>query len=417
MGCDNLKAEIIFTGSELLQGRVFNSHAQYLGRRLSEINIEVVLHITVGDNYERLGQVVRQALERADLVIITGGLGPTTDDLTKETVAQVLGIPMVLDEKSLAGIREIFHRRGMPMPESNSKQAYFPLGATILPNTRGTAPGVFIEKGNKIIALLPGPPHELTAMFEDALVPLLSKRAGAGAVTRYRVVKVTGISESAVQDLVKDLGGQGNPSITYLAKPGQVQVRVTAQAPSADQAEKMVEELSEKVRLRLDQYIFSCDDQAVEYVVGKQLLKKGMSLAVAESCTGGLITARLTDVPGSSGYFTGGVVAYSNEVKKSLLGVAPEIIDKYGAVSKQTAMAMAEGVRNLIRSNLGLAVTGIAGPDGGTPAKPRGLVYISLASVEGTSYREFRFPGDRLAVRLGTVNAALSMVGYYLQDK
>jgi len=412
-----LKAELIFTGSELIQGRVLNSNAQYLGRRLSEINIEVTLHITVGDNFEKLGQVVRQALERADLIIITGGLGPTTDDLTKETVAQVLGIPMVLDEKSLAGIREFFQHRGMPMPESNSKQAYFPQGATILPNTRGTAPGVLIEKGNKIIALLPGPPHELTAMFENSLVPLLSKRAGAGAVTRSKTVKVTGISESSVQDLIKDLGGQGNPGITYLARPGQVQVRVTARAPSADQAEKMVKELSEKVRYRLEEYVFSCDGEAIEYVVGKQLLKTGISLAVAESCTGGLITARLTDVPGSSGYFMGGVVAYSNEVKKLLLGVAPEIIDRYGAVSKQTAVAMAEGVRNLIRSSLGLAVTGIAGPDGGTPAKPRGLVYISLASIEGTSCREFRFPGDRLAVRLGTVNAALNMVKYYLQDK
>ncbi|MCG9968172.1 competence/damage-inducible protein A [Pelotomaculum terephthalicicum JT] len=412
-----MKTELIFTGSELLQGRIVNSHAQYLGRRLSELNFDVAWHVTVGDNYERLEQVVRQALERSELILITGGLGPTTDDLTKETVAHVLGLPMILDEKSLDGIREFFNRRGMSMPESNARQAYFPQGATILPNNRGTAPGILIDRGNKIIALLPGPPHELTAMFEETLAPLLSKKAGSGDVTRVKVVRVTGISESAVQDLMKDLGGQGNPGITYLASPGQVQVRITARAANAEQAEKMVEELSEKVNCRLEEYIFSYGGEKLEHIVAKQLLDKGMSIGLAESCTGGLIAAKLTDVPGSSGYFTGGVVAYSNEVKKAILGVAPETIDRHGAVSKETAVAMAEGVRNLIHASLGLAVTGIAGPDGGTPVKPRGLVYIALASERGTSCHEYHFPGDRLAVRMGTVNAALNIVRAFLQEK
>lgn len=412
-----MKAELIFTGSELTQGRIMNSHAQYLGRWLSELNFEVALHITVGDHFERLEQVVRQALERSDLILITGGLGPTTDDLTKDTVAHVLGLPMILDEKSLDGIRNFFNQRGMTMPESNIRQAYIPQGATILPNNRGTAPGVLIEKGNKIIALLPGPPHELTAMFEGTLVPILSQKAGSGTVTRFKVIKVTGISESAVQDLIKDLGGQGNPGITYLASPGQVQVRITAQATNTDQAEKMVEELSEKVSCRFKDYIFSYGDENVESIVGKQLLDKGMSISVAESCTSGLIAARLTDVPGSSAYFIGGVAAYSNEVKKAILGVAPEVIDLHGAVSKETAVAMAEGVRNLIHTSLGLAVTGIAGPDGDTPTKPIGLVYIALASAGGTSYRKFHFPGNRLAVRMGTVNAALNMVRSFLQEK
>ncbi|MDF9407436.1 competence/damage-inducible protein A [Pelotomaculum isophthalicicum JI] len=412
-----MKAELIFTGSELTQGRIVNSHAQYLGRWLSELNFDVALHITVGDHFERLEQVVRQALERSDLILITGGLGPTTDDLTKDTVAHVLGLPLVLDEKSLDGIRNFFDRRGMTMPESNIRQAYIPQGATILPNKRGTAPGILIEKGNKIIALLPGPPHELTAMFEDTLMPILSQKAGSGAVTRFKAIKVTGISESAVQDLIKDLGGQGNPGITYLASPGQVQVRITAQAASAEQAEKMVEELSEKVSCRLKDYIFGYGDENIEVIVGKQLLDKGMSIGVAESCTSGLIAARLTDIPGSSAYFIGGVAAYSNEVKKAILGVAPDIIDSHGAVSKETAVAMAEGVRNLIHTSLGLAVTGIAGPDGDTPNKPIGLVYIALASEKGASYRKFHFPGNRLAVRMGTVNAALSMVRSFLQEK
>ncbi|MDD3654185.1 MAG: competence/damage-inducible protein A [Desulfotomaculaceae bacterium] len=411
-----MKAELIFTGSELLQGRVLNSHAQYLGRRLLQSDIQVEWHATVGDNLANLKQVVQQAVDRADLVLITGGLGPTTDDLTKEAVAEVLGLPMVLHEKSLADIKELFKKRGMFMPESNARQAFFPAGATILPNTRGTAPGALIEKGNKLIALLPGPPAELSAMFEDALLPLLIERCGNRPVLRHKVFNLTGISESAVQDLLKNLDGRINPSITYLARPGEVQVRVTAHAASVELAEKMVAELSEKVQSLLKDHIYGYNGEAVEHAVGKLLLQKGMFLSVAESCTGGLIGARLTDIPGSSAYFKGGVIAYSNELKKSILGVAPELLDQYGAVSKPTAVAMAEGIRKLTASSLGLSVTGIAGPDGGTPAKPRGLVYIALATGEGTFCQEFQFPGERFAVRRGTVSAALNMVRHYLQD-
>lgn len=412
-----MKAELIFTGSELLLGHVLNSHSQYLGMRLSEMGIEVTLHITVGDNREMMEQVLRQAMDRADLIITTGGLGPTTDDLTMETVAGVLGLPMVLDEKSLAVIKGFFNSRSVVMPESMTKQAYVPEGAVILPNTRGTAPGALIEKGDRIIVVLPGPPNELIAMFEETLAPLLSGKVGKGAVTRYKVFKLTGISESAVQDRVKELGGQGNPGIGYVAKPGEVQVRITASAGNPEQAEKMVAELSEKVRRRLVGYIFGYDNEVLDDVVGKLLLETGLSIAVAESCTGGLIAAGLTDIPGSSGYFKGGVVAYSNEMKNEILGVPDEILDQYGAVSKQTAVAMAEGVRQLAGSDLGLAVTGIAGPGGGTPAKPRGLVYISMAAADGTCCRKYHFPGERPAVRQGTANAALNMVRQYLLAK
>jgi len=411
-----MKAELIFTGSELLLGHMLNSHSQYLGMRLSEIGIEVILHTTVGDDWGRLGQVLRQAMERSDLIITTGGLGPTTDDLTKKTVANVLNLPMALDEKALAAIRGFFNNRGLVMPESNKKQACFPASAVILPNSRGTAPGALIERENKIIAMLPGPPGELTAMFEESLAPFLFKKIRGGTVTRYKVFKLTGISESAVYDRVKDLGGQGNPGIAYVAKPGEVQVRIMAWA-SSEQAEKMVADLSEKVRRRLVGYIFGYDEEVLEDVVGKLLLEKGLSIAVAESCTGGLITARLTDIPGSSGYLKGGVVAYSNEVKNEVLAVPPDVLGQYGAVSKQTAVAMAEGVKKLTGSNLGLAVTGIAGPGGGSAAKPVGLVYISLAADDGTCCREYRFPGERPAVRQGTANAALNMVRHYLLAK
>ncbi|OPX86696.1 MAG: putative competence-damage inducible protein [Pelotomaculum sp. PtaB.Bin104] len=410
-----MKAELIFSGSELLQGRVLNTHAQYLGRRLFQSDIEVGWHVTVGDNLAHLKQAVRQALERADLVLITGGLGPTTDDLTKDAVAEVLGLQMVLDEKSLADIKDLFAKRGMSMPESNTRQAIFPVGATILPNKRGTAPGALIEKANKIIALLPGPPHEMSAMFEDTLLPMLLERLVSGTAIRHKVFKLSGISESAVQDLLKDLDGQVNPGITYLAKPGEIQVRVAAHAASAEQAEKMVAELSEKVQSQLEEHIYGYDGEAVEQVVARLLLQKGMFISTAESCTGGLIGARLTDLPGSSGYFMGGVIAYSNELKQSILGVAPELLEQHGAVSEETAIAMAEGVRKLTGTSLGLAVTGIAGPDGATTTKPRGLVYIALAAADGTTCRKFQFPGERFAVRRGTVNAALSMVNQYLK--
>lgn len=408
---------MIFTGSELLLGHILNTHAQYLGMRLAGMGIEVILHTTVGDNWERMEQVLRQSLERSDLIITTGGLGPTTDDLTKETLAEVLGLPMVLDQKSLIQLKELFRRRGMEMPESMTKQAYFPEGAVVLPNRQGTAPGALIEKSDKIIIMLPGPPSELMDMFEEFVVPFLSSKVKGKAFIKYRVFKLTGISESAVQEQVKDLGGQGNPGIAYMVKPGEIQVRISAYAGSAEKAEKMVVELAEKVRSRLEDYIFGCDEEVLEEEVGKLLTAAGLSIGVAESCTGGLITARLTDIPGSSAYLKGGVVAYSNEIKNKSLGVPCDILERYGAVSKQTAVAMADGVRKTIGSHLGLAATGIAGPGGGSPGKPRGLVYISLSDGDDIFCREYRFPGDRLAVRQGAVNAALNIVKHYLLHK
>lgn len=412
-----MKAELIFTGSELLRGEVVNSHAQYLGRWLSEHNFRVGLHTTVGDCRRELEQAFEQALERSDLILITGGLGPTTDDLTKEVVAHVLGLPLLLDEKSLAAIRNSFQQRGMVMPDSNTSQAYIPQGAAIIPNKRGTAPGVLLEQDHKIVILLPGPPHELTAMFEEKLVPYLTGKTAFQTATMSKVINVTGISESAVQDLLKGLGGQGNPSITYLAAHGQVQVRITAQANDAELAEKMAAELTNQINALLKDYVFSFGDEDIARRVGKQLLEQRVTIGLAESCTGGLISARLTDLPGSSGYLIGGVVAYSNEVKKALLSVPGPVIDLHGAVSEETAEAMAKGVRQLLHVDLGLAVTGVAGPDGGTAAKPRGLVYIALATADGVICRKFHFPGSRLAVRMGTSHAALNMVSSFLQKK
>lgn len=412
-----MKAELIFTGTELLLGHILNTHAQYLGIMLSSMGIEVALNTTVGDSRETMTRILQQALGRSsDLIIVTGGLGPTTDDITVEVVAEVLGLPLILDQESLKTIKRIFQNRGTIMPESNVKQAYFPRGAKILPNSVGTAPGAILGFNGKTLMILPGPPLELTSMFEGPVIAYLSKKIAGGEVIRYRIFKLTGISESAVQDLLKDMGGQGNPGIAYLAKPGEIQVRVSVRGAARDQAEKLLQEFSEKVKARVEKYIFDCDDGMLEDLVGKLLLENGLTIGVAESCTGGLIAARLTDIPGSSAYFKGGIVPYSNEMKNQILGVNIEILKSCGAVSRETAEAMAVGVRTGTGADLGLAVTGIAGPAGGTAAKPRGLVYIALAAEHITICHEHHFPGMRMAVRQGTVNAALNMVRQYLLD-
>ena len=412
-----MKAELIFTGSELLLGHILNSHAQFLGLRLSGMGIEVTLHTTVGDEQESLECVLRQAMTRADLIIITGGLGPTTDDITVETLAGVLGLSLVLHEESLAKIKERYQERGLEMTKSILKQVYVPEDAMILPNSTGTAPGALIERGSQVIVALPGPPNELIPMFEKQVAPFLSGKIAGGAITSYKVFKLTGITESAVQDLIYDLGGQGNPGIAYVAKPGEIQVRLTARATSPVLAEKMLAKLSLEIKSRLSNYIFSSDDEILEETIGKLLLARGLSIGVAESCTGGMVAARITDIPGSSGYFMGGVVSYSNDVKNKVLGVSAGVLERYGAVSREVASAMAEGVRKLTGADLGLATTGIAGPGGGTPDKPRGLVYISMADASSACSREYRFPGIRAAVRLGVTNAALNMLKLYIMDK
>lgn len=409
-----MQAEIIFTGSEILLGEILNTHTQYMGQRLTELGIEVTLHTTVGDHWDRMAELLRQALVRSDLIFTTGGLGPTTDDLTKEVVAEVLGLPMELDEGSLSIIREFFNRRGVDMPENNKKQAIFPADSKILPNPRGTAPGAIVEHQGKSIIILPGPPWELKTMFEEYVVPYLNTLPHRGLLTTSKIFRLTGIGESTVQELMDDLGGRGNPEISFLARPGEVEVRVTAKAKDFDTAESMVDKLGEKVRKRLTPHIFAVDNEKIEEVVGELLNKSGMTIAVAESCTGGLIQARLTDVSGSSRYLKGGIVAYSNLIKENMLNIPAETLLQHGVVSWQTAVAMAEGIRKLSRADLGLAVTGIAGPTSPFGNKPVGLVYIALATASGTCHREYRFPGERHPVRQGTVNASLKMVKQFL---
>jgi len=409
-----LQAQIIFTGDELLMGEVLNTHAQYLGRELAAMGIEVLLHTTVGDNRALLRAVLQNAWDRSDLLIITGGLGPTTDDLTKETVADFLQLDLVPDKPTLQGLEKFLARRGIAMVESMKKQALVPRGARVLPNPVGTAPGLLIEKDDKIVVLLPGPPRELQAVFAGAVKERLKFVAGKGTVMHSQVYKLTGLGESQVQDRLADIDGRDNPVISYVAMPGEVHVRVSARAASGKAAKDMVDALARRVEKRLAKYIFSTGDEELKEIVGVLLADRGMTVSLAESCTGGYIMKLLTDVAGSSRYLAGGVVAYSNEIKTSQLGVPRETIDRYGAVSEQTARLMAEGVRRAVGSTLGIGVTGIAGPDGGTPEKPVGLVYIALAGREKTVCRGYRFPGQRAGVRAGAANAALHMLRQYL---
>jgi len=412
----DMQAELIFTGTELLLGEINNTHAQYLGRRLAALNIEVVLHTTVGDNWERMAEVLRHALGRSDLIIITGGLGPTSDDLTKETVADVLGLTMELDEATLQALVRYFSGRGMNMPASISKQAMFPAGSTILPNPVGTAPGVLIRAGKNTLVMLPGPPREVAAIFEESLEPLFRKLGGEGEQVRNLTVKLTGIAESEVQDRLADLEGDPGVTLSYLAVPGEVHVRVTARDADASVAEELLHRKTQQVRSRLSSYVIGYDDEILEEVVVEHLTHRRLTVAVAESCTGGMVAKRLTDVPGSSSCFLGAVVAYANQIKERLVAVPPPVISLYGAVSSQTATAMARGVRLVFSSDIGVGITGIAGPSGGLPDKPVGTVHIALDIAYRTFHRHYLFPGDRGAVRRGAANAALHMLCMYLKN-
>jgi len=410
-----MKAEIIGVGTELLLGQIANTNAQIISERLSELGIDVFYHIAVGDNSGRVAAVVREALSRSDLVITTGGLGPTMDDLTKETVAAVLGLEMVLNQAELTKIEERFAVRGLPMPPNNRKQAMLPAGATVIPNNNGTAPGALIEQGQSIVVVLPGPPRELLPMLEETVLPYLAAKQGGGTIIKSRVLKLCGIGESAAEEEIKDiLLEQTNPTLAPLAG-NEMTLRITAKAKDNAAAAAMIAEMEEKVRRRLGEYIYGVDEATLESTVGELLRRKGMTLALAESCTGGLIANRITNVPGSSEYFTAGIVSYSNAAKTDLLGVPAATIAAYGAVSRETAAGMAENIRRLCGATVALAVTGIAGPGGATATKPVGLVYIALAAPDLLVTEEHVYSVTRLMFKRRVSQQALAMLWQYLK--
>lgn len=412
-----MKAEIVATGTELLLGETLNTSAHFLTGKLSSLGIEVDYHTTVGDNPERLEQVLRQAIERTDLLVTTGGLGPTVDDLTKELVAKVLDIKMELDPSSLEQIKQFFGRRKAPMPLNNEKQAYFPKNSKILPNPIGTAPGAIIEKNGKTVIILPGPPFEMTPMFDTYVWPELQKNIDPNAERmNERVLKVFGMGESAIEEVLADLMRLPNLSMSLLAKRAEMHIRLVARSSrkTSVEAEEVLNRAEREIRQRLGNKVFGRDQETMIGIVGQLLKNQQLTIATAESCTGGLLGAALTQEPGSSGFYLGGVVSYSNSLKQGLLGVSEESLIKYGAVSEQVAKEMAIGIRVKAGSDLAISTTGIAGPDGGNDQKPVGLVYVGLATPKGVQVEKIQLYGERESVRQLTVQAALNKVRVHM---
>lgn len=410
-----MRAEIISVGTELLLGQIVDTNAAYLARHLAELGIDLHFKQTVGDNTARVQDAVRLALSRADAILITGGLGPTEDDLTVAAVAGLLGLASIFDPAVAGSIRRFFETRGRAAPQTVFKQALIPAGARIIPNTRGTAPGVHLEHEGRVLFLMPGVPFEMYGMMESYVVPLLRERTGTEVVIRSRVVRVTGEGESAVEVRIRDLIGSTTPTIAPYAKLGEVHLRVTAKG-APEEVARHLDAGERLLRERLGDLVYGVDEQTLEEVVGSLLTQHGATVAVAESCTGGLVAKRLTDVPGSSAYFLDGVVAYSNAAKIDVLGVDPALIERHGAVSAEVVEAMADGIRRRVDSSLGLSITGIAGPAGATDTKPIGLVYLGLADAHGVQHRRLTFgsqPG-RAGIRALSAQAALNLLRLYL---
>jgi nicotinamide-nucleotide amidase len=407
---ETLTAEIIAIGSELLAPDRTDTNSLWLTEKLNSIGIEVKQKTIVGDDDARLEEAIKDAMRRSKVVITTGGLGPTEDDVTRKVAARALGRRLILDETILAELREKFRSFGHIMPERNSRQAMVIERSNVLPNPNGSAPGLFVEHEGVAIVLLPGPPREMKPMFENHVMPRLMDRAGSVKVVR-RMLRVAGLGESAVDEKIAPIYTQyENPQTTILFNQSEIEIHLTARGRTEAEAGALLDRLSEQLEERLGNAVFSFAGEKMEEVVGLKLTIGGYTLAVAESCTGGLIAQRLTDIAGSSKYFIEGVVAYSNDAKTRTLGVEPVLLLEHGAVSAPVAEAMAEGVRKRARTDFGLSVTGIAGPGGGSEDKPVGLVYIALADDAHIEHRRIIIPGDRQLIRWRASQAALDLL-------
>jgi len=449
-----MQAEILSVGTELLLGQIVNTNAAYLSRKLADLGIDVFRQVAVGDNHERIRAAVAEAATRADVIIITGGLGPTADDITAEAVASALGRDLIFDEASASHIRRLLESRGITVLESHLRQARLPAGARIMPNPIGTAPGFMVEHklgdspnypdsstalvggpGQEASPLrhppsprllgtrgyegqgscptvfaLPGVPGEMEAMAEESLWPELRRRVPA-AVIRSRVLRFVGLGESSLEELISDLvRAQTNPTIAFLAQAGEVHLRLTANTADPAEADRLLNGLEAAVRERAGRFMYGRDEETLEAAVGRHLRAAGLTLGVAESCTGGLIGHRLTQVPGSSDYFLGSLVTYSDRAKIEILGVPKELLAEHGAVSAPVAIAMAQGARRALAADLAVSVTGIAGPGGGSERKPVGLTYIGVSRLDGEECQEYRLGGTREMVKSRAANAALALV-------
>lgn len=406
-----MKSEIISVGTELLLGEIVDTNASYLSQKLAELGIDVHYRHTVGDNLARLTQVITTALSRSDIVILTGGLGPTDDDLTREGIAAATATSLVRLPASEQWLREFFAARNRPLAPSNLKQADAPEGAEHMPNSCGTAPGIYMQWQGKLIFAAPGPPTELREMAERTMLPLLRQALGQTDQLFTRSLLMADIGESQVADALKAMiDRQVDPTIAMYASPALVRVRLATKAPDEATAQARFAPVEAEIRTILASHVFGVDDDTMANCIGRLLRERKATLTVAESCTGGLLASKITDVPGASDYFVTGVVAYANETKERLLHVPEEIIAQHGAVSEECARAMAEGVRADSQADYALATTGIAGPGGGTEEKPVGLVFIAVAEADGTQVLRQFWPGNREQFKQRVAQLALSLL-------
>ena len=408
--------ELISVGTEILLGDILNTDAQYLSIELAKLGISVIHQSTVGDNRERLLAQLDEAAKRSDIIILSGGLGPTPDDLTKEVCCEFFRKEMFLHEPTVEKIKEYFSSKGIEMAQNNLKQAMLPKDCVIFPNDNGTAPGMAIEKDGVHILVLPGPPRELKPMFQNCAVPYLMQFSDR--ITVSHNIRTFGIGESSMAERVNDLFDAQNPTVAPYAKDGEALLRVTAMAKTKEDAESLCEPIIEEIKKRLDAYVYGVDYNCIEEAVVGMLKEHHLKVATAESCTGGLIAKRITDVPGASEVFECGIISYANGIKHKVLGVSEDDLNKYGAVSEPVAKQMAQGALKVSGADIAVSVTGIAGPDSDSTGKPVGLVYIGLADKENVWVREIRTSRrDRSYNRYVSASNALDMIRLYIDNK
>ena len=402
-----MKAEIITVGTEILLGDILNTNTHYLSNELANMGVDVYYQITVGDNENRLLNQLEESFRRSDLVVLTGGLGPTEDDLTKEVCAKYFNLEMEFHQPSWDKIIEIHNKMKRIPTENNKKQAYFPVNSTILPNEYGTAPGCIMEKDNKTIIVMPGPPREMKPMFDNFVKPFLQKNSED--ILKSKVIRIIGVGESKVEnDLLDLIQKQINPTIATYAKDGECTVRITAKGKTVEEVEKLILPVTKEIKNRFKETVYGEDETTIEDEVAKLLVKNNLTISVAESCTGGMVSSYLINYPGISSVFMEGCVTYSNEAKMKSLNVRKETLNSVGAVSEQCAREMAEGIATRHNTNIGLSTTGIAGPEGGTEEKPVGLVYMGIKINNKTIVKKYIFNGDRQQIRYRACKALLN---------
>ena len=405
-----MKVEVLAVGTELLLGQIVNGNAAEIGRRLAEAGLDHYHQVVVGDNLGRVTAALEQAVGRADAVIVTGGLGPTQDDLTREAMCAAAGVEMAYSEEFAGHLRELWaRRRGQEMPVSNLRQAQYPEGAVFLPNAKGTAPGLRMKVGDAWVIALPGVPQEMLPMLEEQVIPFLAEETGGGGVLRSRLIRCWGESESGIAERLADLyESSTNPTVAFLASAGEIKVRLTARAASSEEAAALLDPMEAEVRRRLGRWVFSVGDETIERIVLRLCRERGWTLGTAESATGGMVAERLTSVPGASEVFVGAVIAYTRALKTALLAVPPDVMEEEGVVSEVTALAMAEGGAGRLRADVVVAVTGSAGPDPG--GAPVGTMVVAVRTPEGSWARTLHMPADRERARTLTSTAALQAV-------